>query len=325
MNAARDISVIVPTRNRRELLQRHALTAALGQEDVELEVIVVDDGSTDGTAEAVGALGDDRVTVVRHESSRGLAAARNAGIAVAAGTWLAFLDDDDVWSPSKLRTQLDAAAETGVEWVYADTVVVDERLQVFEADDFPPPEHIPQLLLTGNHVPGGGSCVVARSAAIRELGGFDDELLFFTDWDMWLRLAQRGLPAACSEVLVARLVHPTNMLFREGPSVLASLERLLGKHREVTREDRLAISEWVAHRYHVAGRNRDAARLYLDAAVRYRSPGNALAALGAPFGPPGIRAASRLLRLAGGESHLDEEPRPAPEDPAWLDLYRGAA
>jgi glycosyltransferase involved in cell wall biosynthesis len=324
VSGAPEVSVVIPTRDRWRLLSTHALPSALGQEAVRFEVVVVDDGSTDGTSLRLAELEDDRIRVVRHERPRRLAGARNAGIAVARGEWLAFLDDDDLWSPRKLRTQLDRAAAAGADWVYADTVAVDEQLHVLEADDFPDPADLSRLLLTGNHVPGGGSGVIARTDVVRRLGCFDEELLFFTDWDLWLRLALRGDPAACREVLVARLVHPTNMLFREGPRVLGSLERLIGKHREVTRADRLAIAEWVAYRYHAAGLRARAARLYLDTAIRYRSPGNAVAAAGAVFGERGLAFASRLLRRLAGVSHLDVEARAAREDPAWLASYRPA-
>ena len=320
-----EVTVVIPTRNRWELLSTHAVPSALSQEEVELEVVIVDDGSTDGTAARVAALGDPRLRVVRHDEPRLLAGARNAGIAVARGEWVAFLDDDDLWSPRKLRSQLDAAHQTDAAWVYVDTVAVDVDLNVLEADDFPEPEELPELLLTGNHVPGGGSGVIARRDLVHRLGGFDEELLFFTDWDLWLRLARSSIPAACPTVLLARLVHPTNMLFREGPHVLESLERMIGKHREVTRGDRLAIAEWVAHRYHVAGRPLEAARLYADAALRYRSPGNVPAAVGALFGKRGLAAASRLLRATRGSSHLDVVPRAAPADPDWLTRYRSRA
>jgi glycosyltransferase involved in cell wall biosynthesis len=325
MTAGPEITIVIPTHNRWGLLAAHGLPSALSQEDVELEVVVVDDGSTDGTASRAAALGDPRIRVVRHDEPKRLAGARNAGIAVALGEWVAFLDDDDLWSPRKLRSQLDAAHQAGAVWAYADTVAVDVELNVLEADDFPDPRALPELLLTGNHVPGGGSGVIARRDVVRGLGGFDEELLFFTDWDLWLRLAQESVPAACAEVLVARLVHPTNMLFREGPRVLESLERMIGKHREVTRDDRLAIAEWVAHRYHLAGRHLRAAQLYADAAVRYRSPGNVPAAVGALFGQRGLAAASRLLRATRGTSHLDVVPRAAPIDPDWLQRYRSRA
>jgi glycosyltransferase involved in cell wall biosynthesis len=325
VNDAVEVSVVIPTRNRRGILASHGLRSALGQEDVRVEVVVVDDGSTDGTADYVHGLGDPRLRVVRHEEPRRLAGARNAGIAVARGQWLAFLDDDDLWSPRKLRTQLDRALQEGAAWSFVDTIAVDESLCVLDADDFPDPRELPRLLLTGNHVPGGGSGVIARTELVRSLGGFDEELHFFTDWDLWLRLALVEIPSACPEVLLARLVHPTNMLFRDGyEPVLESLERLLGKHRQVTRADRLAIAEWVAHRYRHAGQRGLAARLYLEAARRYRSPGNLVAAVATPFGDEGIRLASRILRALRGTTHLEPEGRAAPPRPDWLARYEHA-
>src|SRR2546421_10333643 len=108
-----EISVVIPTRNRRALVSR-ALTTVLGQRNVDIEVFVVDEGSSDGTAELVRSLADSRVTVVRHETPKGVANARNAGLARARAPWVAFLDDDDVWAPDKLALQRDAA--TGARW-----------------------------------------------------------------------------------------------------------------------------------------------------------------------------------------------------------------
>src|SRR5688572_530331 len=87
------VSVVIPTRNRREVIQRSALRSALSQVDVDVEVIVVDDCSDDGTPEALETLGEDRVRVIRQRARRGQAHARNQGIAVAHGEWIAFLDD----------------------------------------------------------------------------------------------------------------------------------------------------------------------------------------------------------------------------------------
>ena len=96
--SAPEVSVIIPTRNRWPLLSTHALPSALAQKDVELEVVVVvDAASDDDTAELVEALDDPRVRVVLDETQRRLPGARNVGAGVARGTWLAFLDDDDIW------------------------------------------------------------------------------------------------------------------------------------------------------------------------------------------------------------------------------------
>ena len=121
------VTVVIPTRDRVRLLTSHALPSALSQEGVVLEVIVVDDGSSDGTEESVAAIQDERLSLVRHEQPRGVSAARNTGIAAARGEWLAFLDDDDLWSPLKVSRQLETAAAVGARWVYAASLVVDEQ------------------------------------------------------------------------------------------------------------------------------------------------------------------------------------------------------
>ena len=93
------VSVIIPTRNRAELLRR-TLGTVLSQRLRELEVIVVDDASTDGTPAVLDAVADERVRTIRHPERRGVAAARNIGVDAAVGRWVAFLDDDDLWAPT---------------------------------------------------------------------------------------------------------------------------------------------------------------------------------------------------------------------------------
>src|SRR5947208_7821903 len=103
ITGAPDISVVIPTLNRWGELARLGLRAALGQSGVSIEVIVVDDGS-ETTAPKSPPFDDPRVTVIRHKTNIGVAAARNTGIRAARGAWIAFLDDDDIWAPSKLAS-----------------------------------------------------------------------------------------------------------------------------------------------------------------------------------------------------------------------------
>jgi glycosyltransferase involved in cell wall biosynthesis len=322
MTSPPEVSVVIATRNRWKLLSTHGLPSALGQEDVELEVVVVDDCSTDDTAARLAELDDPRIRVVRHESRGNLAGAHNTGVAEARGEWLAFLDDDDLWSPRKLRMQLDAAKRQRVDWVYSAAVVVDEYKRVLQADPFPDPQELPHLLLHGNHVPGGGSNVMARADVVRRVGGFDADLVRFSDWDLWIRLAQSGLPAASPTVAVARVEHGQNMVIRDRAHAGESFTRLLSKYRPVTRRDRLGIAEWTAYEHHRAGKRVLASWLYLRAAVEYRSPGNLPPAVGALFGEPGMRLASRLLVTLRGNSHIEPEVRAVPSEPPWLDSYR---
>src|SRR5438105_9391016 len=101
------VSVVLPTHNRVVLLAR-AVTSVLEQSEQDFELIVIDDASEDGTGEYLAALAsqDDRVQVLRNAAPRGGAGARNQGMALSRGRWIAFLDDDDQWKRTKLQQQL---------------------------------------------------------------------------------------------------------------------------------------------------------------------------------------------------------------------------
>jgi glycosyltransferase involved in cell wall biosynthesis len=317
-----EVSVIIPTRNRWPMLSTHALPSALAQQDVDIEIVVVDDASGDDTVARVEAIADPRVRVVRNEVNRRLPASRNVGAEVARGAWLAFLDDDDLWSPRKLREQLDTARATGAAWVYAMCIVVDGDGRPIDIHPFPDPDALGELLLGGNHVPGGGSNVIVRADTFREIGRFDEDLRFFEDWDLWLRLVQVTPPGTCPELLVARVEHGGNMLFRDKTNVRSDFERVLAKQGAVSDGQRLAVAEWIAHEHMRAGFTLRAAGLYAHAAVSHRSPGNALAAAGALFGRRGLALVSRLLVAMRGATHLDEATAPVPPAaPAWLSAF----
>jgi len=317
-----EVSVVIPTRNRWPMLSAHALPSALAQEDVDIEVVVVDDASDDDTASRVAAIDDPRVRLVRNEVKRRPSASRNVGAETARGAWLAFLDDDDLWSPRKLRAQLDTARATEAAWVYARCIVVDGRGRPLDVHPFPSPDELGSLLLGGNHVPGGGSNVILRADTFRAIGLFDEALRFFEDWDLWLRLLQVTPPATCDELLVARVEHGANLLYGDPIDVGADFERVLAKQGPVSDEQRLAVAEWMAHDHMRAGLNVRASALYARAALRHRSPGNAVAAAGALFGRRGLALASRLLVATRGATHLEEAAATdPPAAPDWLNAY----
>jgi glycosyltransferase involved in cell wall biosynthesis len=226
---SRDVCVVIPTRNRRELLGR-ALRCVLGQEDVELEIIVVDEASGDGTSEWLATLRDERVLVIRHERPLGPAAARNAGIERARSHWIAFLDDDDVWAPQRLSAQLDAlAANPGSGWAAAAAIVVDERLRAFARQRPPAPEAALARLLDYNVIPGGASAVLARTDLVRQLGGFDPMLRVFADWDLWIRLADASPLTPVDRPLVGYVLHGANMT-NTPDGIPEELRRISEKH-----------------------------------------------------------------------------------------------
>lgn len=132
------VSVVIPTRGRPALLLR-AIEGVLAQSVASLEVIAVIDGDDPATVAAVEAVADPRVRYLALAQSGGPGAARNAGVAVAKGEWVAFLDDDDEWSPAKLETQLAAAARAGD---VGDRLIVMSRSRVItpEAEFIRPTE-----------------------------------------------------------------------------------------------------------------------------------------------------------------------------------------
>ena len=317
MPPAPEFTVIIPTRNRWPLL-RTTLRSALDQEGVELEVVVVDDGSTDETAAGLASVGDERVRVVRHPASRGVAAARNAGIASARGEWLAFLDDDDLWAPDKLRTQRDAAVAQGGGWAYGSALVVDDRRSVIDRIDAPAADRLLETLLEYNPMPAGSSNVLARTAVVREVGGHDETFFHFAGWDLWIRLAVAAPAVACPEPLVAYVQHPGSMLITERERVVAEWKRVAAKHGALAAQhgvefDRWGLVGWLAWADSRVGRRYRAATGYARAGVMYAFHRNLW------MTRVSLRAAARALlgRPLTDTGHRPGRPAVAAA-PAWL-------
>jgi glycosyltransferase involved in cell wall biosynthesis len=319
-----EVTVVIPTRDRWTLLASAALPAALGQEDVDVEVVVVDDGSSDETTERLAELTDPRLRIVRHAESRGVARARNAGIAIARGEWLAFLDDDDVWSPRKLRLQLDAAEAAAAPFVYGGAAAVAEDRSWLYSLAPTDPAVLARTLLSRNVLWGGCSNVVARTALVRQAGGFDEALFQLADWDLWIRLTQAAPAAACPDVLVGCIVHPGSMLLTSRDDVLDELRYLEEKHRWTreasgVRVDRALFRRWVASGHLRAGRRARAARIFLAGAVRDHDPAGILRAVAALLGERASGSIRRALR------HPGRRPGDRGVEPRWLALYRDTA
>jgi len=312
----RSVTVVIPTLDRPEQLGV-TLATVLAQRDVDVHVVVVDDGSRLPVV-----IDHPSVRVVRHESPRGVAASRNAGLARTTTPWIAFTDDDDLWAPGKLAAQLDAIAAThGAGWSCVGVIQVDEGLRPIGRAQGPASGDISETMLSRNAIPGGGSGVLASTALVREVGGFDEAFGMCADYDLWIRLALASPIAVANEPLLAYVVHPGAMS-RRLDDVYEELDRLDDKHREERERRRLAsggsIHMWIGDRNQRAGRRVAAARAYLRGAD----------ALGA--GVAVFRALEALL-WPGAYRHRDQ--RRAEDIPgdwivpfnSWLDPIRAGA
>jgi glycosyltransferase involved in cell wall biosynthesis len=303
------VSIVIPTRNRRLLLER-SLASALSQEGVDVEVIVVDDASEDDTRPYLHGVHDRRVSLVPHDAAQGVSAARNAGLERARAPWVAFLDDDDLWAPDKLAVQLDALrSNPGSRWSCVAALDVDEELRVLEPQAVPARADgdVASRLLAVNVVPGGGSGVLAETALAREAGGFDEELRILADWDLWIRLALRSPLTAVDRPLLAYLRHDASMTAGV-PGIGEELARVEAKYA-AERDARGVELDWGAWLPYIALMQRRAglrlapAVLYARLARDTRNPLVLVRALGALVRPSGIEPLRRRGR------------RPVP--PAW--------
>jgi glycosyltransferase involved in cell wall biosynthesis len=202
----------------------------------DFEIVLVDDGSTDGCADVIERrYRDSRLTIIR-QPHRGLSTARRLSIAAATGDYVAFLDHDDLWLPDKLERQVAAAkANLSVALLFSDCVYIDERGQPLHrlSDQY----GLADLDLTGT----GGyvellrrgcfvwqSTVLARTTALRSVDSFKPAYPYIADYDTWLQMARRYPLHYMPDVLAKWRVHPNQFTNRCPEVTLADHRKLLG-------------------------------------------------------------------------------------------------
>lgn len=226
------ISVIIPAYNAEKHI-RETLRSVLDQTYEHLEVIVVDDGSQDRTAEIVRGVAaeDERVRLLQQQNS-GVAAARNLGIEHSSGKFIAPLDADDAWYPQKIEAQLERFEEcdNSIGMVYAWTVDIDKDGAIQGA---PPPEilegDILWPLLYVNLI-GCASVPLIRRSVLQEVGFYDERLRAYgqgcEDWDLYLRVAEHFYVGVVPEYLV-RYYRAASTMSRNGDSMAGSYEAVI--------------------------------------------------------------------------------------------------
>lgn len=228
------VSVVIPTYQRAGSV-RASIGSVLAQTMSDLEVIVVDDGSTDGTPELVRAVPDDRVRLIVHETNRGGNAARQTGIDAARGAWVAFLDSDDIWVATKLARQLDRLAKAGPDFRFCYTWY-DVHLD--DGTVLPPRETSVEGFrraepLVGNVVGTFSTMLLARDL-LTEVGGLDVTLPSCQDWDLVIRVNRVTGICVVPEVLVhyAHAAGDPHRISTRKSSVIEGHRRVYDRLRE---------------------------------------------------------------------------------------------
>lgn len=227
-----DVSVVIPVYNG-ERYVADAVSSALKQTLEPREVIVVDDGSTDSTADILADFGD-RIRVIS-QPNRGVSVARNAGIRAATSSWIGQLDADDTWRPHKLeRVAAVVRNQSAVRMVFSAVRHLSEDSRGAYENHRPTDlecQHIREELMARNVVLGGCSGPVIRRQCFKEVGLFDESLRSAEDWDMWIRIASRYEVRYVDEVLVDRREHPGS-LSKNIDRMLECDIQVLEKHEE---------------------------------------------------------------------------------------------
>ncbi|MFH1865072.1 MAG: glycosyltransferase [Candidatus Eisenbacteria bacterium] len=286
------VSTIIPCYNGERFIGK-AIESVLGQTYRDLEVVVVDDGSSDGSLDVVGRyMSDGRVKLTRHETNKGIPAARNTGLGSSTGEFVAFLDQDDMWVPGKLEAQVPVLDEgpPDLGMVFSDIVMIDDhgtRLGLAQGREIP--RNIGRMsrhrrlraLYLRNFIPL--ISVLARRTCLDGVGRFDESIRGgMDDYDLCLRIVPDWDVALINEPLAVHRVHEgsyskdVSRLVADAPKVM---DRLVGKYRFL--ED---LKPRRQARYHVA------------LAMHQRDAGNAVAA-------------------------RDELRRAIASDPTWLTPY----
>ena len=227
------VSVVVPTYNRATVLPR-ALNSVLAQTFRDFELIVVDDHSSDHTSVVAADFGKDaRVTTLRHDRNMGQSRALNTGVAAARGEYVAFLDDDDVWLPTKLASQVDIldVAPADVALVYGWRYEMGEESaqplrtvqQTLRGDIFE------RVLALDTPVPP--STWLVRTSVVRSLGGFDESLQRAKDVDFVCRLCQQGWRVDyVPSVVLVKYRHAQGQMVDETPENLGLRAAFIRQH-----------------------------------------------------------------------------------------------
>jgi glycosyltransferase involved in cell wall biosynthesis len=310
------VTVLIPAYNAAATIRR-ALDSTLAQTYQNIEIIIVDDGSRDATSEIVASYRSDKIRLLRLARNQGESGAMNQGIAAAQGELIAFLDADDEWLPKKLVKQVEALQRNPrAVMATCGCRFIDNQGKVFREFGMPPPglkkAEVWSSLLAASFI--AKPCVVARTAALREVGPFDTSLAIAADQDMWIRLSMTGEVEFVLEFLTT--VYDTagslTKVYADKADkyVLPMIQRHIDAQRHRLTDEQ--VNEILGARYTSVGRN-----LYLTGSL---IRGSALIMRATSMGhhpqenlwylaaaSPPAKAVKRLIRYSDGRERNHED------------------
>jgi glycosyltransferase involved in cell wall biosynthesis len=234
------VSVIVPTYNRPEMLAG-CLRSILNQTYPNVEIIVVNDGGADVKKIIESLNQQNKITSLEHHANRGMAAARNTGIAVAKGKYIAYLDDDDSYLPHHIETLVSFLENSDCKAAYTDAhrahiKTINGREAVKRRDVPYSIDFDSDRMLIQNYIPT--LCVMHEKNCLDATGSFDEELTVLEDWDLWIRMSRR-YPFAHVKKITCEFVWRTDgktMSSGRRTDFWRTVEIIYGKYRHLTQD-----------------------------------------------------------------------------------------
>jgi glycosyltransferase involved in cell wall biosynthesis len=225
MRQSLEFTIVIPTYNRLDFLQQ-AVNSIWTQTYCDYEIIIVDDGSTDGTGEYLATLGD-RVKALQ-QPNKGAGAARNLGIKNAIGNYIAFLDSDDVWFPWTLATFKEAIhRHQRASLISGATVEFQNSVPNIEQEEFWAECFNDYFQTADNPAYVGSNALVVKKSIFDQVHGFDESMAVGEDFDFYFRAgACREFVRVCSPVTLGYRRHPGNISTALGPLYSAAIELL---------------------------------------------------------------------------------------------------
>jgi len=248
------ISVVIPAMNRANVIER-AVNSALEQTIPVHEIIIVDDGSTDDSIEVIKKMPayGTKIKLLLNETNMGAPYSRNKGAAQAEGEFIAFLDSDDRWLPSKLEKQMSLQSSSGACAVFTNFVFIRNGTRQLGQVK----EKVTLADLFGRNVLGATSSLVVKKAVFEEVSGFTQDLPSCQDWDLYLRLAQKTDLYCLTEPLVeyhidggqristnkTKAIRGHEMIFSKISELMSTMDNMKIGKREIKAKQSLRLAE----------------------------------------------------------------------------------